>query len=48
MNISFINAMADICTATGPDVSALATSLGMDARIGADCLVAGVVTAVLA
>ena len=32
--ISFINAMADICAATGGDVSALALSLGLDPRIG--------------
>jgi UDPglucose 6-dehydrogenase len=40
--ISFINAMADICTATGGDIQALAASLGLDPRIGAAFLRAGV------
>jgi UDPglucose 6-dehydrogenase len=40
--ISFINAMADICAATGGDVAALADSLGMDPRIGIAFLRAGV------
>ena len=40
--ISFINAMADICAATGGDVAALAASLGMDPRIGKAFLRAGV------
>jgi UDPglucose 6-dehydrogenase len=39
--ISFINAMADICAATGADISALATSLGLDPRIGPEFLKAG-------
>jgi UDPglucose 6-dehydrogenase len=39
--ISFINAMADICAATGGDVSALARSLGLDPRIGQAFLKAG-------
>jgi UDPglucose 6-dehydrogenase len=39
--ISFINAMADICAATGGDISALATSLGLDPRIGPAFLKAG-------
>jgi UDPglucose 6-dehydrogenase len=34
MKISFINAMADICQNAGADVSALATALGADERIG--------------
>ncbi|HEX3731480.1 MAG TPA: UDP-glucose/GDP-mannose dehydrogenase family protein [Mycobacteriales bacterium] len=40
--ISFINAMADICAATGGDISALASSLGLDPRIGKSFLNAGV------
>jgi UDPglucose 6-dehydrogenase len=40
--ISFINAMADICAATGGDVSALALSLGLDPRIGQAFLRAGI------
>ena len=40
--ISFINAMADICAATGADVSALALSLGLDPRIGKAFLHAGI------
>jgi UDPglucose 6-dehydrogenase len=40
--ISFINAMADICAATGGDVSALAHSLGLDPRIGQAFLKAGI------
>ena len=40
--ISFINAMADICAATGGDVSALALSLGLDPRIGKAFLRAGI------
>jgi UDPglucose 6-dehydrogenase len=39
--ISFINAMADICAATGGDVKALAASLGLDPRIGPAFLRAG-------
>jgi UDPglucose 6-dehydrogenase len=39
--ISFINAMADICAATGGDVTALAHSLGLDPRIGGAFLRAG-------
>jgi UDPglucose 6-dehydrogenase len=42
MKISFINAMADICAATGGDVASLAASLGMDPRIGNAFLTAGV------
>jgi UDPglucose 6-dehydrogenase len=42
MKISFINAMADICAATGGDIQALAASLGMDPRIGKAFLRAGV------
>jgi UDPglucose 6-dehydrogenase len=40
--ISFINAMADICAATGGDISALADSLGLDPRIGKEFLRAGI------
>jgi UDPglucose 6-dehydrogenase len=40
--ISFINAMSDICAATGGDVSALAHSLGLDPRIGKAFLRAGI------
>jgi UDPglucose 6-dehydrogenase len=32
--ISFINAMAEVCEATGADVTQLATAIGHDARIG--------------
>jgi UDPglucose 6-dehydrogenase len=32
--ISFVNAMAEVCDATGADVSALAGALGQDPRIG--------------
>jgi UDPglucose 6-dehydrogenase len=39
--ISFINAMADICAATGGDITALAHSLGLDPRIGQAFLRAG-------
>jgi UDPglucose 6-dehydrogenase len=39
--ISFINAMADICAATGGDITALANSLGLDPRIGKAFLRAG-------
>jgi UDPglucose 6-dehydrogenase len=39
--ISFINAMADICAATGGDITALAHSLGLDPRIGKAFLRAG-------
>jgi UDPglucose 6-dehydrogenase len=40
--ISFINAMGDICAATGGDVSVLASALGMDPRIGPDFLRVGI------
>jgi UDPglucose 6-dehydrogenase len=40
--ISFINAMAEICEATGADVTALATALGHDERIGPKFLRAGI------
>jgi UDPglucose 6-dehydrogenase len=40
--ISFINAMADVCEAAGADVSALATAIGHDDRIGPKFLRAGV------
>jgi UDPglucose 6-dehydrogenase len=40
--ISFINAMADICAATGGDISTLALSLGLDPRIGKAFLKAGI------
>ena len=39
--ISFINAMAELCEATGADVVALADALGHDARIGRRFLQAG-------
>jgi UDPglucose 6-dehydrogenase len=39
--ISFINAMADLCAATGGDITALAGSLGLDPRIGRAFLKAG-------
>lgn len=40
--ISFINEMANICELVGADVSEVATALGLDARIGAQFLEAGV------
>ena len=40
--ISFINAMAEVCDATGADVVDLADSLGYDARIGRRFLQAGI------
>jgi UDPglucose 6-dehydrogenase len=39
--ISFINAMAELCEATGADVSALSEALAHDKRIGGDFLRAG-------
>ncbi|WP_417287446.1 UDP-glucose dehydrogenase family protein [Corynebacterium variabile] len=39
--ISFINAVADLCDATGGDVSVLSTALGLDPRIGPGALSAG-------
>lgn len=40
--ISFINAMADLCEATGADVTRLAEAIGYDERIGAKFLRAGI------
>ncbi|MGC5616625.1 UDP-glucose dehydrogenase family protein [Georgenia sp. Z1491] len=40
--ISFINAMAELCTATGADVSTLAEAIGHDDRIGKKFLRAGI------
>jgi UDPglucose 6-dehydrogenase len=40
--ISFINAMADICAATGADIALLAQALGLDPRIGPAFLHAGI------
>ena len=40
--ISFINAMAEVCEATGADVSLLAEALGLDDRIGRKFLNAGI------
>jgi UDPglucose 6-dehydrogenase len=40
--ISFINAMAEVCEATGADVVDLADSIGYDARIGRRFLDAGI------
>ncbi len=40
--ISFINAMAEVCEATGADVTTLAVAIGQDARIGAKFLRSGV------
>jgi UDPglucose 6-dehydrogenase len=40
--ISFINAMAEVCEATGADVSVLADAIGHDARIGRKFLNAGI------
>ncbi|OFX15067.1 MAG: UDP-glucose 6-dehydrogenase [Armatimonadetes bacterium RBG_16_58_9] len=39
--ISFINAIANICEAAGADVEQVAKGMGYDARIGRDCLSAG-------
>ncbi|GAA4421657.1 UDP-glucose/GDP-mannose dehydrogenase family protein [Georgenia halophila] len=39
--ISFINAMSEVCEATGADVTALADAIGMDVRIGRKFLNAG-------
>jgi UDPglucose 6-dehydrogenase len=39
--ISFINAMAELCEATGADVTALADAIGYDSRIGRRFLNAG-------
>lgn len=39
--ISFINAMAELCEATGADVTQLADAIGYDDRIGRKCLNAG-------
>ncbi len=39
--ISFINAMADVCDASGADVTALADAIGLDERIGRTFLNAG-------
>ena len=39
--ISFINAMAELCEASGGDVTHLADAIGMDARIGRSFLNAG-------
>ena len=40
--ISFINAMADLCDATGADVTVLADAIGADERIGRRFLDAGI------
>lgn len=40
--ISFINAMAELCDATGADVSQLADAIGLDERIGRSFLNAGI------
>jgi UDPglucose 6-dehydrogenase len=40
--ISFINAIAEVCEATGADVSVLADAMGHDARIGRRFLNAGI------
>jgi len=42
LKISFINAMADICTAMNGDVRALAHALGLDPRIGPAFLKPGI------
>lgn len=42
MKISFINAVARICEKSGADVSKVATGIGLDARIGAEFLHAGI------
>jgi UDPglucose 6-dehydrogenase len=40
--ISFINAMAEVCEATGADVTVLAKAIGYDPRIGSRFLQAGI------
>ena len=40
--ISFINAMAEVCEATGADVTSLAEAMGLDDRIGPKFLNAGI------
>jgi len=40
--ISFINAMAEVCDATGGDVNQLAHAIGQDSRIGSQFLRAGI------
>ena len=40
--ISFINAIADICVATGADIATLAQAIGLDPRIGSAFLRAGI------
>lgn len=40
--LSLINAMGDICAATGADMTALAQAVGLDPRIGAGFLTAGI------
>lgn len=40
--ISFINAVANICEKTGADIEAVAKGMGMDKRIGASFLKAGI------
>jgi UDPglucose 6-dehydrogenase len=40
--ISFINAMAEVCEATGADVTRLAEAIGYDERIGSKFLRAGI------
>jgi UDPglucose 6-dehydrogenase len=42
MKVSFINAMANICEATGADVEELVRGMGSDRRIGARFLKAGI------
>lgn len=42
VKISYINAMAEICEATGADVKRLAEAIGMDDRIGKKFLRAGI------
>jgi UDPglucose 6-dehydrogenase len=42
MKISFINAMADVCEASGADVTELADAIGLDPRIGRAFLDAGI------
>ena len=42
MKISFINMVADLCEAVGADVTKVAQGMGLDARIGASFLNAGI------
>lgn len=40
--ISFINMVADLCEAVGADITSVTQGIGLDHRIGRDCLQAGI------